>query len=98
MGKAQHSNVVLTAAEGKSFIQKTADVCGGDACIRNTRIMVWLLLAFKKQGWTDQDFFENYPSLSPEDLAAAWEYYRQHPKEIDEAIRINEREDKSTKV
>ncbi len=26
------------------IIQKTPNVCGGDACIRNTRIRVWLIV------------------------------------------------------
>src|SRR5712692_2863160 len=27
-----------------SWIQKTPDICGGDACIRNTRLPVWSLV------------------------------------------------------
>jgi uncharacterized protein (DUF433 family) len=74
----------------KSFVRKTAGVCGGDACIRDTRIMVWLLLALKRDGATDEEILSGYPDLTPDDLAAAWEYYRQHPEEIDEAIAHQE--------
>ncbi len=33
---------------------------------------------------------EMYPSLTREDLLAAWDYYRAHHDEIDEDIRGNE--------
>lgn len=90
---AQRSEVVLSGPNGEALVQKTPDVCGGDACIRNSRIMVWLLVAFKNGGMSEHDLLENYPTLSSTDLAAAWEYYRQHPQEIDEAIRQNEQDE-----
>jgi hypothetical protein len=31
----------------KSWVQKTPGVCGGRACIRNTRITVWGLVNFR---------------------------------------------------
>jgi uncharacterized protein (DUF433 family) len=83
------SEVVFQGPNGEALIQKTPDVCGGDACIRNSRIMVWLLVSFKNNGWTDRGFFNNYESLTAEDLTAAWEYYHRYPGEIDEAIRLN---------
>lgn len=76
----------------KSFIKKTPSVCGGDACIRNTRIMVWLLVAMKKDGMTEERILEGYPDLTTEDLAAAWEYHRKNPQEIEEAITANDGE------
>ena len=75
------------------MIRKTPDVCGGDACIRETRVMVWLLVAFQRQGMTEADLVENYPGLTGEDLAAAWAYARLHPEEIAEAITANERDE-----
>ena len=53
MINAQDSEVVLTSPNGEALIRKTPMVCGGDACIRNSRIMVWLLVAFKRGGMTD---------------------------------------------
>jgi uncharacterized protein (DUF433 family) len=90
--KTHKSQVVLEGPNGEPLIQKTPDVCGGDACIRNSRIMVWLLVAFKKGGWSEQKLLDNYPDLTPEDLTAAWEYYARYPEEIEEAIRLNEQE------
>jgi type III restriction enzyme len=70
-----------------SWIEKTPDVCGGDARIRRMRIPVWLLVEMRRRGATDNEFFNNYPLLTPADLAVAWEYYSRNKEEIDEAIR-----------
>lgn len=67
-------------------IQVTAGVCGGQPRIRNTRIPVWTLVAFRKQGADDEELLQNYPTLTPSDLSAAWTYYEQHRKEGDHAI------------
>jgi uncharacterized protein (DUF433 family) len=85
-----NSEVVLRSHNGEPLIRKTPGVCGGDACIRDTRIMVWLLVAFEQSGMIDQDLLAAYPSLCLADLHAAREYYRLHPEEIDDAIRLNE--------
>ena len=67
-------------------IQVTAGVCGGQPRIRNTRIPVWTLVAFRKQGADDEELLRNYPTLSKSDLSAAWEYYEQHREAVDSAI------------
>jgi type III restriction enzyme len=74
----------------KSWVQKTPGVCGGDACIRKTRITVWGLVLSRRLGTPDERILENIVGLMPEDLEVAWDYYRKHPAEIDEAIRENE--------
>lgn len=73
-----------------SWVQKTPAVCGGRACIRNTRITVWGLVNSRKLGATDQQILQNIVGLTPEDLDAAWDYYRDHAAEIDKDIRDNE--------
>jgi uncharacterized protein (DUF433 family) len=73
----------------KSWVQKTPDVCGGDACIRNTRITVNGLVEWRGLGLSDQRILEIIDGLTPDDLAAAWEYYRLNAAEIDEEIRLN---------
>jgi len=47
-------------------------VMGGDACIRNTRIPVWVLVEYKRQGLSDGDLLAQFPGLNAADLAAAW--------------------------
>lgn len=80
-------------SELMALVEKTPDVCGGDACIRDTRIMVWLLVAMRQAGMSEEEILYNYPTLRQEELAAAWEYYRRNPQEIDDAIANQEVED-----
>jgi len=69
-----------------SAVQKTPGICGGHARIRNTRIPVWTLVSFRHQGADETELLRNYPSLMPQDLIAAWDYYEQHRSEIDLTI------------
>lgn len=76
----------------QSWIQKTPGVCGGRACIRNTRITVWGLVNSRRLGATDDALLKSIAGLTREDLTAAWDYYRDHTAEIDANIRENEAE------
>ncbi len=79
----------------KSWVQKTDNVCGGDACIRNTRIPVWVLAGYRQLDKDDSWILQAYPSLTPDDVKAAWEYVTAHPEEIEQAIRENEEGEES---
>jgi uncharacterized protein (DUF433 family) len=70
----------------ESVIQSTPDVCFGKPRIRNTRIPVWLLVSFRNQGASNPELLRNYPSLTLNDLQAAWDYYSNHTNEIDQEI------------
>ena len=80
------ANDELTAGR----IQKTPGVCGGDACIRHTRITVHGLVHYRQLGFTDERLLEMIQGLTQDDLAAAWDYSASYPAEIEEAIRLNE--------
>jgi uncharacterized protein (DUF433 family) len=56
---------------------------GGDVCIRNTRIPVWLLVEYKQQGLSDEELLQAYPALNATDLAAAWDHFATHSDEIE---------------
>ncbi|MEB3281113.1 MAG: DUF433 domain-containing protein [Lyngbya sp.] len=71
-------------------ITKTVGVCGGDACIANTRIPVWVLVNAQKLGVSEAQLLLDYPTLSATDLTNAWIYYQTHLEEIETAIRENE--------
>src|SRR5262249_52261899 len=73
-----------------SRITKTPGLCGGDACVEGHRIPVWVLEGYHRLGSSDADILSYYPQLTEADLAAAWEYARAHPDEIDQAIVENE--------
>ncbi|MGL4375663.1 MAG: DUF433 domain-containing protein, partial [Microcoleaceae cyanobacterium] len=65
-------------------------VCGGEACIENTRIPVWVLVNARNLGISETQLLYDYPTLSAADLANAWVYAEANPEEIATAIRENE--------
>ncbi|GAB4203497.1 MAG: DUF433 domain-containing protein [Coleofasciculaceae cyanobacterium] len=71
-------------------INKTPGVMGGDACIRQTRIPVWLLVSYRRLGLSEAKILDNYPTLSAADLANAWTYAEAYPNEIEAAIQKHE--------
>ena len=73
-----------------SSITKTPGVCGGDACIRGTRIPVWSIVNYRRLGASDDQVLAAFPSLSATDLEAAFAYAVDNAAEIDNAIRRNE--------
>lgn len=77
-------------ATTEALIQKTPNLMGGEACIRRTRIAVWGLIDLKRSGFSDERILSNFEVLTQEDLDAAWTYFIEHTKEIEDAIRRNE--------
>ncbi len=71
-------------------IEKTANVCGGSARIRQTRIPVWSLENARRQGVTEAELLQDFPSLTAQDLAHAWVYVRSNLEEIEREITENE--------
>ena len=78
----------MTATDAdEPLIQKTPGVIGGQACIGRSRIAVFMMVEQKQRGVSDRDLLRNYPTLTQQDLDAAWAYYAAHPDEIEDAIR-----------
>ena len=72
------------------LIRKTPGVIGGDACIGNRRIAVWMLVEARNVGISDEQLLTDYdPPLTRAELDAAWRYAAAHPEEIARAIREN---------
>lgn len=74
-------------------IDKNPNVMGGVACVRKTRIPVWLLQQARRQGVSEADLLRNYPGLTAEDLVNAWDYFDSHRSEIEGEIAGNELDD-----
>ena len=74
-------------------ISKTPGVCGGDACVANTRIPIWSVVNSRRLGMSDKEILYNFPSLTHQDLKNAWNYYRVNRAEIDEQIRENQEDE-----
>jgi uncharacterized protein (DUF433 family) len=68
------------------MIQKTPGVCGGYACIRDTRIPVWTIISLLQQGATDQELLIDFEGLTDLDLLIGRKYYQIHQEEIDTVI------------
>jgi uncharacterized protein (DUF433 family) len=68
-------------------ITKTIGVMGGDACIANTRLPVWLFVSLRQQGASDAALLEAYPHLSAADLVNVWAYAAAYPEEITIALQ-----------
>lgn len=73
-----------------SMIEKRRDVCGGEPCVANTRIPVWLLEHAKRLGTAEENLLISYPTLKAQDLTNAWAYVESHRDEIDAQIAANE--------
>src|SRR5213082_1671486 len=55
------------------LIRKTPGVIGGDACIGNRRIAVWMLVEARDAGTSDAQLHADYdPPLTRAELDAAW--------------------------
>ena len=67
-------------------ITKTPGVCGGDACVANTRIPVWSLVCDRRLGMSDAVIIQAFPHLTAADLVNAWAYADAHLEEIEQAI------------
>ena len=78
---------------GFAGIEKNENVMGGAACIRQTRIPVWMLEQARRQGVSEVDLLRNFPQLSAKDLANAWDFVSSHQAEIKDAITANETDD-----
>jgi uncharacterized protein (DUF433 family) len=63
---------------------------GGAACIRKTRIPVWLLISYRRQDATDAHILDDHPALCAADLVKAFSYAEAYPDEIETAIQENE--------
>jgi uncharacterized protein (DUF433 family) len=82
--------LIQTLGSNSRGITKTPGVCGGAACVTDTRIPVWTLAEAKSLGYSEADLLTSYPTLTATDLTQAWIYAEVHPDEITTAIQLNE--------
>ena len=50
------------------------NICGGDPCIKGTRIPVYLIIELLANGMTEKEILRQYPTLRKEDIKAALVY------------------------
>lgn len=93
LSAAEKAQIIQLLSQNGSIIgrgiEKTPNVCGGSACIVNTRIPVWILVEARQLGITEADLLQDYPHISAADLVNAWAYAAAFSEEIETAIREN---------
>ena len=73
----------------EALLEKNAKICGGKPIIRGTRITVSQIAELHDfLGWDTERILDAYPHLSAEQIEVALNYYRSHPKEIDDYITL----------
>jgi uncharacterized protein (DUF433 family) len=72
-----------------SWITRRPHPDGVEACVRDTNINVWGLVEWRRLGRSDEEILASVQGLTREDLASAWDYYEQHPEEVEAFIRRN---------
>ena len=89
--KPQKTNGFLGPAPTRAWrhISRVPGVCDGAACIINTRIPVWMLLRYKKEGASDRSIRRLYPFLEKDELAEAWAYANENKDEMESALRTH---------
>jgi uncharacterized protein (DUF433 family) len=80
----------VNQATSASWVERNPGVCGGAACIRNTRHTVAGLVQWRRLGLSDERILEHHPDLNSADLETAWAYCHQQPNEIEQTIREDE--------
>jgi uncharacterized protein (DUF433 family) len=70
-------------------ITRTPGVCGGDSCIKGTRLPVWVLLQARSAGVPDAELLERYPYITLTDLKNVWRYAQDHMAELEDTISKN---------
>ena len=61
----------------REHIESMPGVMGGKPVIRGTRITVEIILDWLAAGWSEQELFDNYPRLTPENLKAVFAFARE---------------------
>jgi uncharacterized protein (DUF433 family) len=64
----------MTRKELLERVSINPGVCGGQPCIRGTRIYISVILDALAEGLTPDQILDHYPSLQPDDVRAAVAY------------------------
>lgn len=78
-------------SELTAHVTKVPGVCGGRACVAETRVRVMdVVIWHERLGWSADEIVSEVPSLTLSDVYAALTYYFDHREEIEEDIRLND--------
>lgn len=57
-----------------SRIVADPEICGGEPCIKETRIPVYIILSHMAAGDTEDEILKNFPNITFQDILACLEY------------------------
>lgn len=78
-------------SELTAHVTKVPGVCGGKACVAETRVRVMdVVIWHERLGWSADEIVSEIPNLTLSDVYAALTYYFDHREEIEEDIRLND--------
>ena len=63
-----------TVPDWQKRISVNPRVCHGKPCIKGTRVMVSIILDYLRAGEAHEEILRQYPTLKPQDIAAALGY------------------------
>ncbi len=58
----------------RPYIHSDPEILTGKPVVRGTRLAVDFILRLFAAGWTEQQVFENYPTLTPDGLRAVFAF------------------------
>jgi uncharacterized protein (DUF433 family) len=87
MGVAQRKQKV------HPYIESRKGVCGGRSLISGTRIPVWSIIKWYKDGLAIEDIMREFCQLTPSQVHDAFSYYYDNREEIERDIAGNNNED-----
>ncbi|NHJ88059.1 MAG: DUF433 domain-containing protein [Asgard group archaeon] len=58
----------------KAQIASKVSICHGKVCIKNTRVMLSVILDCVAEGMTEEEILKEYPSLKEGDVSIALQY------------------------
>jgi uncharacterized protein (DUF433 family) len=71
-------------------IIKVPGKLGGRAHVSGTKLPVWGIVSYLKEGQSKKDILEGFPSLTSEGFDAAISYYAEHREEIEQDYADNQ--------
>ena len=74
------------------YISSKKGVCGSRSAITGTRIPVWSVIKWYKEGMSIEEILKGFPQLTPAQVYDAFSYYYDNQDEIENDIAENEEE------
>jgi uncharacterized protein (DUF433 family) len=75
---------------GADVVRETEGACGGYPCVGRSRIRVRSLVLAYRQLQNFDRVVETFPTLTPEQIRGALDWYIMHPAQVEEDIVRNE--------